>query len=154
MCRHVHQLPEQMARLLAPEAEAACLHNSTSLLDHLNDIEELLPNPKIFPADAVPMYTNIDTNHAIEVINKWLDKLGQEAKLCEGFLLTAIKEAMVLVMRNKSSSGRLLLLAAPRLCHGHLSSLHVGEDIFRRPQNRQAPAQVRELSPHFQVIYQ
>ena len=42
------------------------------------------------------MYTNIDTNHTIEVISQWLDSLS----LPEGFPLAAVKSAMELVMRN------------------------------------------------------
>jgi len=44
------------------------------------------------------MYTNIDTNHAIDVIGKWLDRL--EGRLPPNFPLAAEKEAMILVMRN------------------------------------------------------
>jgi len=43
------------------------------------------------------MYTNIDTDHAIDVIGKWLDSLGG---LPPNFPLAAAKEAMILVMRN------------------------------------------------------
>ena len=42
------------------------------------------------------MYTNINTNHAIEVISQWLNSLS----LPEGFPLAAAKAAMELVMRN------------------------------------------------------
>ena len=42
------------------------------------------------------MYTNIDTNHEIEIISKSLDFLS----LSEGFPLAAVKAAMKLVMRN------------------------------------------------------
>ena len=46
------------------------------------------------------MYTNIDTQHALEVISSWLDRLRNESKLPTDFPLDAIKEAMVLVMTN------------------------------------------------------
>ena len=46
------------------------------------------------------MYTNIDTNHALEVISNWLDHLHSESNLPTDFPLDAIKEAMVLVMTN------------------------------------------------------
>ena len=42
------------------------------------------------------MYTNIDTDHAIEVISEWLDSLP----LPKGLPLAVIKAAMELVMRN------------------------------------------------------
>jgi len=44
------------------------------------------------------MYTNIDTDHAIYVIGKWLDSL--EGRLPPNFPLAAVKEAMILVIRN------------------------------------------------------
>ncbi|KAL7523138.1 hypothetical protein ACHAWF_000393, partial [Thalassiosira exigua] len=44
------------------------------------------------------MYTNIDTNHAIDVICAWLNSLGN--KLPSGFPLDAVKEAMGLIMKN------------------------------------------------------
>ena len=43
------------------------------------------------------MYTNIDTNHALDVISKWLDNLPS---LPKNFPLKAIKEAMELVMKS------------------------------------------------------
>jgi len=46
------------------------------------------------------MYTNIDTEHALDIIGKWLDKLDREGKLPWGFPLEAVKEAMTLVMQN------------------------------------------------------
>ncbi|KAL7553243.1 hypothetical protein ACHAWF_016502 [Thalassiosira exigua] len=42
------------------------------------------------------MYTNIDTEHAITAITVWLDSLD----LPNDYPLGAVKEAMVLVMKN------------------------------------------------------
>ena len=53
-------------------------------------------NSWLFTADPKSMYTNIDTNHAIEVISKWLDSLS----LPKRFLLAAVKAAMELAMHN------------------------------------------------------
>ncbi|KAL7548762.1 hypothetical protein ACHAWF_012019 [Thalassiosira exigua] len=44
------------------------------------------------------MNTNIDTNHAIDVIGAWFDSLGD--KLPSDFPLDAMKEAMSLIMKN------------------------------------------------------
>jgi hypothetical protein len=44
------------------------------------------------------MYTNIDTNHAIDVIGKWLDSIANQ--LPANFPLKVVKAAMVLVMKN------------------------------------------------------
>ena len=43
------------------------------------------------------MYTNIDTNHALATILKWLDSV----RLPERFPLAAVKAAMEVVMCNK-----------------------------------------------------
>lgn len=73
------------------------IRDSGQLLDLLANLGPLPPNAKVFTADANSMYTNIDTDHAIEVINQWLDSLGP--RLPQGFPLEAVKEAMELVMR-------------------------------------------------------
>ena len=44
------------------------------------------------------MYTNIDTDHAVKVISTWLDNLKDQ--LLQDFPLSAVKAAMILVMRN------------------------------------------------------
>ena len=74
------------------------LKNSTSLLDMLERLGQLPPNAWLFTADANSMYTNIDTDHAIEVIGMWLDSLKDQ--LPPDFPLEAVKEAMELVMKN------------------------------------------------------
>ncbi|KAL7515981.1 hypothetical protein ACHAWF_000020 [Thalassiosira exigua] len=76
------------------------IKDSTSLLDYLNGLDDLPPNAKLFMTDAVLMYTNIDTDHAIKMMGKWLDKLERHGNLLEGFLIAAIMEAIVLVMKN------------------------------------------------------
>jgi len=44
--------------------------DSGTLLDVLQDIGELPSTVKLSTADATSMYTNINTNHAIDVIGK------------------------------------------------------------------------------------
>ncbi|KAL7516390.1 hypothetical protein ACHAWF_000050, partial [Thalassiosira exigua] len=46
------------------------------------------------------MYNNIDTSHAIEMIGTWLDELSLRPDFPSDFPLDAVKEAMVLIMRN------------------------------------------------------
>ncbi len=46
------------------------------------------------------MYTNIETDHAILVINQWLDDLSQQLQLPSGFPLLPLKQALEIVMRN------------------------------------------------------
>ena len=74
------------------------LRDSHDLLDKLRELGPLPPDAKLFTADANSMYTNIDTDHAIDVISLWLDSL--RGQLPDRFPLDAVKEAMSLVMRN------------------------------------------------------
>ena len=72
------------------------IKDSHDLLAKLRNIGGLPPNARLFTADAVSMYTNIDTEHAIRVIGNWMDGLDLPA----GFPLRAVNDAMGLVMRN------------------------------------------------------
>ena len=72
------------------------IKDSHDLLTKLRNIGGLPPNARLFTADAVSMYTNIDTEHAIRVIGNWMDGL----ELPAGFPLRAVNDAMRLVMRN------------------------------------------------------
>ena len=76
------------------------IRDSKQLLTKLQDLQALPPNARLFTADANSMYTNIDTDHAIEVITQWLRNLEQQNLLPVGFPTGAIIEAMELVMRN------------------------------------------------------
>lgn len=73
--------------------------NSQQVLDELSTLN-LPPNAKLFTTDANAMYNNIDTSHALSVIYPWLDTLKTNNLLPRYFPLEAVKEAMVLVMRN------------------------------------------------------
>ena len=77
------------------------IKNSSQLLNNLSNLGTLPPNARLFTADAVSMYTNIDTDNAIEVISNWLDSLG--AQLPDKSPPNAVKEAMSLVMKKKSN---------------------------------------------------
>jgi hypothetical protein len=47
--------------------------DSNQILDDLARLGRLPPNAKLFTSDAVSMYTNIDTDHGLQTITKWLD---------------------------------------------------------------------------------
>ncbi|EJK68823.1 hypothetical protein THAOC_09967 [Thalassiosira oceanica] len=68
------------------------IKDSHDLLTKLRNIGGLPSNARLFTADAVSMYTNIDTEHAIRVIGNWMEPAG--------FPLRAVNDAMGLVMRN------------------------------------------------------
>ena len=74
------------------------VRDSSQLLDLLRDLGPLPPGAQLFTADAVSMYTNICTDHALDVIGTWLDSLGPN--LPQNFPLQAVKDAMVLVMKS------------------------------------------------------
>ncbi|KAL7523170.1 hypothetical protein ACHAXR_000053, partial [Thalassiosira sp. AJA248-18] len=76
------------------------IKDSNQLLDIIKEQGPLPPNAKLFTADANSMYTNIDTDHALEVISEWLFEMRAADKLPPGFPLEAVIEAMELVMKN------------------------------------------------------
>ena len=46
------------------------------------------------------MYTNIHTDHGITVIGEWFDSLERSWTLLADYPISAIKDTMVLLMRN------------------------------------------------------
>ena len=72
----------------------------TQLLEWFQDLGVLPHSEKLSTTDANFMYTNIDTDHVIQVISKWLDSLHLNNQLPSNFPLDAFKEAMALVMEN------------------------------------------------------
>ena len=59
----------------------------------------LPPNARLITADAISMYTNIDTGHALKVLRWFLEELERERKLPEEFDINMIIEAATIVMR-------------------------------------------------------
>jgi hypothetical protein len=59
-------------------------------------------NAKLFTADAVSMYTNIDLDHAMEVMSLWLHSLPAEERMWDfrDEIIDAILDGFNLVMRN------------------------------------------------------
>jgi hypothetical protein len=73
--------------------------DSQQVLDELQPLR-LPPHARLFTADANSMYNNIDTEHAIRVIEWWLNNLDERDLLPEGFPLEAVIDAMQIIMRN------------------------------------------------------
>ncbi len=54
------------------------LRDSFQVLKELRELKELPSNAKLFTFDAVSMYTNINTNHGIEIFRKWFTEFKDE----------------------------------------------------------------------------
>jgi hypothetical protein len=76
--------------------------DSYQILEDLAKLGELPPNARLFTSDAVSMYTNIDTEHGIETIGKWLDlhKEEIEARSLFTFPFDLVKELLRIVMTS------------------------------------------------------
>ena len=73
--------------------------DSQQIIDETKPL--ILPQSSLlFAADANSMYNNIETLHAAKVISWWLDDLEKKKKLPPKFPLEAVKDAMIMIMRN------------------------------------------------------
>jgi hypothetical protein len=86
-------------KILQPffNATTSAIRSSTTLKDALLELGPLPPNARFFTADAVSMYTNIDTNHALQVIEKFIRDHPQYTTIHER---NAVIEGLNLIMRN------------------------------------------------------
>jgi hypothetical protein len=71
--------------------------SSTTLKDILVDLPKLPPTARLFTTDAVSMYTNIDTNHALKVLKKFIYKHQAHATIHEK---SAVIEGLEIIMTN------------------------------------------------------
>lgn len=85
-------------RMLTPFVRTYTRDTST-VLEFIRNVDELPPTAMLFTADAESMYTNIDTDHAVNVISNWLDKIKEEPGFPKNWPLDAVKEAMSTIMR-------------------------------------------------------
>lgn len=74
------------------------LKDSRSLLQRLSRLGKLPATARIVTADAVSMYTNIDTAHGLETMKKWFDLHAHE--LPYKFPTQMVLDAIKLVMYN------------------------------------------------------
>jgi hypothetical protein len=95
----LHGLGRWVDKILQPFAQAipSYIKSSATLVDILSTMPPLPPNAKIFTADAVSMYTNINTRDAIARIRKLLDAHPTLATSNERF---SVIEALVIIMSN------------------------------------------------------
>ena len=56
-------------------------------------------NARLFTANAISMYTNINTEHALQVLEWFLNELKTEGHLDDNFNIKIIVEASALIMR-------------------------------------------------------
>jgi hypothetical protein len=97
---HLHGLGKWLDQQLQPIAKIMPSYISSSF-DLADSMKKIKINPlrdKIFTADANSMYTNIDTNHALQVFTTFF----LEHELCRDIRPTAtmILEALEILMRN------------------------------------------------------
>mgnify|MGYP002810823144 FL=1 len=76
----------------------AHLKDSAGLIDQLQQLGPLPPNARLITADAVSMYTNIDTDYGLEVMKKWFAL--QATELPEDFPTKKILRGLTLVMKS------------------------------------------------------
>ena len=75
----------------------AYLRDSWQLLRDLKALHSLPPDTVMYTADAVSMYTNINTDHALDVLTAWFRL--HERDLPQDFPTKKLLEAVALVMR-------------------------------------------------------
>ena len=73
------------------------LRDSYQMLEELDKLEELPEGTKLFTMDATAMYTNIDTDHGFEVLEKFIEMFEDE--LPDDFPKDLVLWAMKIVMR-------------------------------------------------------
>ena len=76
------------------------LKDSQDLLDRIKNLGALPSHARVFTADAVSMYTNIDTDKAIEAIRIWIERYRVE--LHENFPPAALFLQVLEVIMNNS----------------------------------------------------
>jgi len=74
------------------------LRDSYQVLKELREFKDLPSNAKVFTFDAVSMYTNINTAHALEIFSKWFTDFKDE--IPSGFPKTFFMKTLEKVMGN------------------------------------------------------
>ncbi len=74
------------------------IKDSQELIQNFKQLQQLPPNARVFTADVVSMYTNIDTAHVLQAIDHFLLKNATE--LPELFPTAAVMHALRIIMEN------------------------------------------------------
>lgn len=74
------------------------IKDSNEILNDMQKLEPLPPGARLFTADATAMYTNIDTKHGIQTIQKWLEK--HKGELPPNYPSQLIVELLEIVMTD------------------------------------------------------
>jgi hypothetical protein len=90
-------LDHQMKKLL-PTFSKTYLKDSFAILNDVRDLGPLPPQAKLFTADAVSMYTNIDTPHAMDTFKQWFATFPDE--IPQDFPKDLFLLVLELVMKN------------------------------------------------------
>lgn len=99
---HQAPLPRFRGTLKVHKKTCRLIH----LLHKLKKLGKLPPGARLFCADAKSMYTNINCEHAIDVISTWFERLeywrdNQKPNgMPPGFPTEAVLEALKIVMKN------------------------------------------------------
>ena len=76
------------------------MRDTSQVIEELKPIDDLPNNAFVFAGDAELMYTNIETEHCLQILYEWLDRLAAQGLLPKGFPIQAIKVAMAVIMKN------------------------------------------------------
>jgi len=74
------------------------LKDSFALLHELCTLNTLTPNAKLITADAVSMYTNIDTPHGLEILSQFIHE--HALAIDDNFPVNTVIKLLTLVMKN------------------------------------------------------
>ena len=107
-------------------------------LNGLN-IEGRLPsNARLVTADVISMYTNIDTEHGLEILRSFLGKLKDKGNLPVNIDIDTIAETAAIVMHwNLFEYGDCFFQATSWDSHGNSCSGAVGNRLLLSTRQRQ-----------------
>ena len=76
------------------------VQDTSQAIEELKPINNLPNNAFVFASNVESMYTNIETDHCLQILYEWLDCLAAQGLLPKGFRIHAIEAAMAVITRN------------------------------------------------------